>query len=87
VQIIPDDVVAELTTLHSSSLPSTMQAYAVHSVRSDNQVLSKPGQQGIDRAYFDSYSYFDIHREMLEDQHRTETYRCTAAVHAFRFTV
>ena len=30
----------------------------------------------VDAAYFDSYSYFDIHREMLEDTVRTETYRC-----------
>jgi hypothetical protein len=30
----------------------------------------------VDKAYFDSYSYFDIHREMLEDKVRTEAYRC-----------
>jgi type I protein arginine methyltransferase len=29
----------------------------------------------IDAAYFDSYSHFDIHREMLSDAPRTEAYR------------
>ncbi|KXZ55523.1 hypothetical protein GPECTOR_2g1072 [Gonium pectorale] len=29
----------------------------------------------VDAAYFDSYSYFDIHREMLGDKPRTEAYR------------
>ena len=29
----------------------------------------------IDEAYFESYSFFDIHREMLSDRPRTEAYR------------
>jgi protein arginine N-methyltransferase 3 len=29
----------------------------------------------VDAAYFDSYSFFDIHREMLSDRARTEAYR------------
>ncbi|KAK9823570.1 hypothetical protein WJX72_003898 [[Myrmecia] bisecta] len=29
----------------------------------------------VDRSYFDSYSYFDIHREMLSDKVRTDAYR------------
>ncbi|GLC40712.1 hypothetical protein PLESTB_000030300 [Pleodorina starrii] len=29
----------------------------------------------VDAAYFDSYSYFDIHREMLGDKPRTESYQ------------
>ena len=29
----------------------------------------------VDEQYFDSYSYFDIHREMLEDRVRTQAYR------------
>ncbi|KAG2501748.1 hypothetical protein HYH03_000248 [Edaphochlamys debaryana] len=29
----------------------------------------------VDQAYFESYSYFDIHREMLGDKPRTEAYR------------
>lgn len=31
--------------------------------------------RGVDEAYFDSYSFFDIHREMLSDAPRTEAYR------------
>lgn len=31
-------------------------------------------ERDVDRQYFDSYSYFDIHREMLEDRTRTEAY-------------
>lgn len=31
--------------------------------------------QRVDRSYFDGYGGFGIHREMLGDRHRTETYR------------
>lgn len=36
---------------------------------------SGPHAARIDQAYFESYSYFDIHREMLGDKARTEAYR------------
>uniref|UniRef100_A0A061SNI7 type I protein arginine methyltransferase n=1 Tax=Tetraselmis sp. GSL018 TaxID=582737 RepID=A0A061SNI7_9CHLO len=34
-----------------------------------------PENLRVDRSYFEGYGYFDIHREMLSDKHRTETYR------------
>ncbi|GAB4820494.1 hypothetical protein N2152v2_007540 [Parachlorella kessleri] len=43
--------------------------------------LSKPGIAGseqaqrIDKSYFESYSFFDIHREMLADKVRTDAYQ------------
>jgi hypothetical protein len=54
--------------------PSTSGAPAPHGTAAS---LSPEAQcvASVDLAYYDSYSYFDIHREMLEDSHRTEAYR------------
>lgn len=40
-----------------------------------NSNLQQKTTESIDGSYFDSYGFMDIHREMLEDQTRTESYR------------
>eukprot|EP00192_Tetraselmis_astigmatica_P003868 CAMPEP_0117670264 /NCGR_PEP_ID=MMETSP0804-20121206/12640_1 /TAXON_ID=1074897 /ORGANISM="Tetraselmis astigmatica, Strain CCMP880" /LENGTH=572 /DNA_ID=CAMNT_0005478511 /DNA_START=129 /DNA_END=1844 /DNA_ORIENTATION=+ len=41
----------------------------------ESKVAATAEQQRVDKSYFESYSYFDIHREMLSDKHRTDSYR------------
>jgi hypothetical protein len=43
-------------------------------------VADEAREQAVDKAYFDSYSYFDIHREMLEDTVRTCAYRYSSTL-------
>ena len=57
------------TTTHRAAVPAVNQAVAGASARSKDRA-------DVDEAYFDSYSFFDIHREMLEDKTRTGSYRC-----------
>lgn len=43
--------------------------------RSSPQTTEEKLIQEVDDGYFDSYSYFDIHRDMIGDSARTEAYR------------
>jgi hypothetical protein len=68
---------------HSQVLPEDMLQDSATGPRPSHQIgtetSTSPGNataENVDEAYFDSYSYMDIHRQMLEDKERTGTYRC-----------
>jgi hypothetical protein len=78
VQAVPEELRDEVDqpgrtgpsarTQDSTTVPTVAAAAATLGAASQ-------GKRNVDDAYFDSYSYFDIHREMLVDKVRTEAYR------------
>ncbi|PNH04501.1 putative protein arginine N-methyltransferase 3, partial [Tetrabaena socialis] len=56
----------------AAASPADPEAAAAASASAAAAAVSR---RKVDAAYFESYSYFDIHREMLGDKPRTEAYR------------
>ena len=77
--MIPDELRSELDQQDAEDSPRTSAAAAAEEkppqavTAAERDADSK--KEAVDDAYFDSYSYFDIHREMLADKVRTEAYR------------
>lgn len=75
----PEEI-GKLLEMKENSLPhnSLKHDHTISDDFNEEKLQSKTldiATQCIDDAYFDSYSFFDIHREMLSDQPRTDTYR------------
>ncbi|EFJ46010.1 hypothetical protein VOLCADRAFT_82080 [Volvox carteri f. nagariensis] len=71
----PGAGVAEPTTSAGSTAAAAAAAAAGTAAAADPEATAAAKARKVDAAYFDSYSYFDIHREMLGDKPRTQSYQ------------
>ena len=68
-----DDAPSDGRTTSTAAQPGDLPAWPAMQKRvAFSRVLSSEKQR-VDESYFDSYSYFDIHREMLADKVRFDT--------------
>jgi protein arginine N-methyltransferase 3 len=72
---LPEELRAESTLLQGGAAAKEQEEDAPKPATPANPKPTSSAAALIDAAYFDSYSHFDIHREMLSDVPRTQAYR------------
>jgi type I protein arginine methyltransferase len=76
LQAVPAELKAELTASKGPQMSGEHHSLPDRGAAVPSKQQDIENAREVDKAYSDSYSYFDIHREMLEDRVRTEAYRC-----------